>query len=238
MQVGQGTTFTQIYNQFKPGPLGNADQHLRLTGTNLHTHNPLMPHGKGAAALQARLDKYDGGAGAVKDAIARQYSPEIADKVFQNLGLGNEVRLGDLRAIKAEIERQTTVDLGKYARDNHRMLQAAVDGTDPPLAEAFEAFGKKSLTSENLDFLRAVGDYRQEPTAEKAQAIVDAFIDGSQRVNPTDRDDDADILFRSVKQTLQRDGADPTAFDDVYDRVFEMTALDVMTKFVNDQQQA
>ena len=69
MQVGQQTTFSQIYAQFKPGPLSNSDQHLRLTGTSLHTHNPLMPHGKGAAALQARLDKYDHAATAVKDAI-------------------------------------------------------------------------------------------------------------------------------------------------------------------------
>ena len=235
MQVGQQTTFTQIYNQFRPGPLSNSDQHLRLTGTNLHTHNPLMPHGKGAAALQARLDKYNGGAGAVKDAIARQYTPEIADKVFRNLGLGSEVRLRDLRAIKAEIERQTTLDIGKYGHDTTRMLQAAIDRTDPALSGAFEAFGEKSLTSENLNFLRAVSDYRQAPTAEKARAIVSEFIDGAQRVNPTDRDDDADIMFRAAKQALQRDDAAPAAFDDIYDQVFNMTSLDVMTKFVNEQ---
>lgn len=235
MQVGQQTTFSQIYAQFKPGPLSNADQHLRLTGTNLHTHNPLMAHGKGAAALQARLDKYDNAATAVKDAIAHQYSPEIADRVFQNLGLGSEVKLRDLRSIKAEIERQTTMDLGKYDRDTNRMLQAAIDGTDQPLTEAFEAFGKKSMTSENLDFLRAVTDYRQKPTAEKAQAIVDEFIDGGRRVNPTDRDDDAEIMFRAARQALQRDGADPAAFDDIYDQVFNMTSLDVMAKFIRDQ---
>lgn len=237
MRVGQQTTFDQIHTQFRPGPLSNSDQHLRLTGTSLHTHNPLMPHGKGAAALQARLDKYDNAATAVKDAIAHQYSPEIADRVFRNLGLGSEVRLGDLRTIKAEIERQTTVDLGKYDRDTSRMLQAAIDGTDPPLTEAFEAFGQKSMTSENLDFLRAVSDYRREPTAEKARAIVDEFVDGGRRVNPTDRDDDAEIMFRATRQALQRDGADPAAFDDIYDQVFNMTSLDVMAKFVRDQPQ-
>lgn len=241
MQVGQQTTFTDIYRQFRPGPLSNADQHLRLTGTDLHVHNPLMPHGKGAAAAQARQAKYDNAADAVKTAIAQQYSPQIADRVFQNLGLDNNtdgIKLRDLRTIKAEIERQTTVDLGKYGHDNDRMLQAAIDGTDVPLAEAFDDYGRKWLSSENFDFLRAIHDYREAPTTEKARAIVGDFIDGSKRLNPTDDEADARILFNQAKQALEQNPADPRAFDDLYKEVFEMTARDIMPRFAGDQRTA
>ncbi len=191
MQVGQGTSFTQIYNQFKPGPLGNADQHLRLTGTNLHTHNPLMPHGKGAAALQARLEKYDNAAVAVKNAIAQEYGPAVADRVFRNLGLGSEVRLRDLRAIKAEIERLPVLDIETYRRegagiDRGEMLSAAVEGRDPALEDALDAFSQKTQTSDSLQFLRAVHDYRQNrPRRRPRRSSATSSRSAIRSVSPT-----------------------------------------------------
>jgi hypothetical protein len=107
MNVGGNTTFTQVYQRFKPGLLDNSSQHLRLEGNNLHTHNQLVPHDKGAAALQHRTDKYTQAAGAVKQSIANQYSQSLADRVFQNLNLPGEVRLADLRPIKQEVNRLT-----------------------------------------------------------------------------------------------------------------------------------
>lgn len=243
MQVGQGTSFTQIYNQFKPGPLGNADQHLRLTGTNLHTHNPLMPHGKGAAALQARLEKYDNAAVAVKNAIAQEYGPAVADRVFRNLGLGSEVRLRDLRAIKAEIERLPVLDIETYRRegagiDRGEMLSAAVEGRDPALEDALDAFSQKTQTSDSLQFLRAVHDYRQNPTEEKAQKIVGDFFSIGHQVSLADGPRAGENLFSEARAALRQDGADPHAFDRLYQRAFAAARDDMMLHFVTEQRQA
>jgi hypothetical protein len=46
MKVDQNTTFTQIYNQMKPGLLSKEDKHIRGSGNDLYTHNALMPHAR------------------------------------------------------------------------------------------------------------------------------------------------------------------------------------------------
>jgi hypothetical protein len=241
MQVGGATTFSQIYDRMRPGPLTSGDKHLRLTGTDLHTHSSFMLHGTGAQALQNRQAKYAGAATAVKTALDVQYGQGMGDRIFNNLGLGTEVRLRDLRAIRDEATRvTTTLDLDKYrdrsgAHNPEDMLSAAVEGRDPVLAKSFEAFTKKSYTAEGFAFLRAVHDYRQTPTAEKAQAIVDTFIDGSQKVNPHDRDDEIDRMFDAAKEALQNNPTDVNAFDKIFNGVFNMTAFDTVSKFLADQ---
>jgi hypothetical protein len=241
MQVGGATSFTQIYNQMRPGPLTSGDKHLRLTGTDLHTHSSFKLHGTGAQALQNRQAKYAGAADAIKSSLDLQFGQGMGDRIFNNLGLGSEVRLRDLGSIKREAERLTTVDLGRYrggdgVTSSTAMLSAAIEGRDQPLAAALERFGQKSYTSESFDFLRAVHDYRQNPTAEKARAIVDTFIDGGQKVNPHDRDDETNIMFRAAKDALQQDATDVHAFDKIFDGVFSMTAYDTVPKFIVDHE--
>lgn len=104
MQVGNQTTFTQIYNQMKPGLLENENKHIRGdgNGTRLYTHSSLQAHGSGATALANRLQKYQDGADFIKQALTREFGQEVADKVFSNLNLTDEVRLSDLKAIRNE----------------------------------------------------------------------------------------------------------------------------------------
>jgi hypothetical protein len=59
-----------------------------------------------------------------------------------------------------------------------------LDRTDPKVAAAAEHYVRNvAFAAENLDFLRAVQDYKAHPTAEKAQEIMDEFIGDSSRQN-------------------------------------------------------
>lgn len=241
MQVGANTTFKQIYDQMKPGPLTNESKHLRLDGTKLYTHNSLMPHGKGAAALVARDAKYEGVAATIKQTITKEHGAGVADAVFANLNLatgpGSGVKLSDLRSIKAEVDRLTVVDPGRY-RDvsSHDMLDAAVSGADPALTTAFEKYAAKKYTSESFDFLRAVHDYRAAPSAEKARQIVDTFFDGGRReVNTSDRD--GPEVFEEARHALMASPADRQAFDKVFESVSDLFAGDIVPKYKADQAQ-
>lgn len=240
MQVGANTTFKQIYDQMKPGPLTNESKHLRLDGTKLYTHNSLMPHGKGAAALVARDAKYEGVAATIKQAITKEHGAGVADAVFANLGLatghGSSVKLSDLRNIKAEIANLTTVDVSRYAgsRKNEAMLDAAISKSDPGLATALEGFLKKNYAEVNLDFLRAVHDYEREPTDDKARDIVANFFDGGpNQINPSDRASDAKAMFDGARDALGSNGADSKAFDRLREEVHYMTAHDLMPRFLS-----
>ncbi|MBV8191971.1 MAG: hypothetical protein JO339_32375 [Alphaproteobacteria bacterium] len=114
LQVTSGTTFTQLYKQFKPGLFKSDSAHVRggqsLQGSQqVYTHNPLMPNGRGEEALARRLQKYEAGAGLVKQAMANEYGTAVADAVFRRVkearpNLDKEVTRGDLNRLRNEIQ--------------------------------------------------------------------------------------------------------------------------------------
>jgi hypothetical protein len=68
------------------------------------------------------------------------------------------------------------VDLSGY-KDSHTLADAVLNNTDPKITAAAEYYVRNvAFAAENLDFLRAVQDYKAHPTPEKAQEIMDEFI--------------------------------------------------------------
>jgi hypothetical protein len=134
-------------------------------------------------------------------------------------------------------------DVSPYRRegtagfDTGRMMRDVLEGTNPDLDRAFTAYCKGRYSDESLDFLKAVHAYKSDPTPEKAQEIVDEFIDGDRRVNPHDKDDFTQIMFRQAKERLA-DGAAPVdAFAEVEAGVYDMTQHDLMGQFAVKQSQ-
>lgn len=241
MQIANNPTFTNIYDKFAKGPVLDGGKHLRSDGVKLYTHNPLVPHGKGQAALDDRNAKKAGVAAEVKAAIVREHGPDVANAVFSNLhlttGPTSSVTLSDLKAMKAQIKTLTTVDLGRHGGGAEAMLKAAVTGSDPALAADFEKFVVKNKARENLDFLRAVHDYEQEPTAEKARNIADTFFDGGPaQVNPADRDSRAREMFAAARERMAQNPAGKDTFEELRGEVFDMTAFDLMARYTTDVQ--
>jgi hypothetical protein len=122
-------TFTQIYHAYKPGPSGtDADEYLRgemiqlregqTEGTGkgrLYTHNPLMPKGRGQAALDRRTEKFAIGVHLVTQAMFREYGPRLASIVLAKVksevaGTGRDIdkgmTRGDLTRLQEELRLQ------------------------------------------------------------------------------------------------------------------------------------
>ena len=89
-----------------------------------------------------------------------------------------------------------------------------------------------------MNFLKAVHDYKNDPTPGKAREIVNTFIDGDRRVNPHDKDDVAQSMFRQIKEQLADGGAPADAFAKVEAGVYDMTQHDLMAQFALKQGQS
>lgn len=243
MQINAQTTFTDIYNRMKPGLLESQDKHIRLNGNTLYTHNQLMAHGKGTAALNARLQKYESGADAVKKAVAHQYTPALADRVFRNLGLTDsqgrtrEVTLGDLRAIRneirAELQRQTGTevtksDLSGLSGDPTTDAHVVFKGDNPELqhvSQTFRAFLDENYEQPTANLLDAYNALLANPTKAGADALIRDHIN-NRDVNIYENNKEA------VREGVQGLGPDPTS-DDIR-HVFDHAIRDVNESFGGD----
>lgn len=178
LQVGHGTGFQAIYDQFKPGLLGaGGDQHVRFKGEQLYTHSSLSLHGRGAEAAAARAAKYESGAVQVRAALVRDFGADFADSVLTKVGshvgrdLGQGVTRSDLARIKQE------VDAGLKSAGG--LVDVAIARPDSGLGVKLGAKVHEEFADENLRFTRAVADLRNAPQSEKAaraQAIYNTFV--------------------------------------------------------------
>jgi hypothetical protein len=238
MKVDQNTTFTQIYNQMKPGLLSKEDKHIRGSGNDLYTHNALMPHGKGAQALADRQQKYSDGAATIKNAIASQYnSPELADRVFQNLNLTDRVTVGDLRAIKREIQaellNQPTVqaqksDLSQFGSEPTTAAHQVFRGGTPDLAHASQAFREflaKNHEEPTVQFLDAYNQLLANSSKAGADAFVRNHIDNPDMNIYANNKEDA-------REGVAALGNNPSRQD--VERAFDHAIRDLNESFVHD----
>lgn len=239
------TTFTDIYNRMKPGLLENQDKHIRLNGNTLYTHNQMMAHGKGALALSARLQKYESGAGAVKTAVANQYSPALADRVFRNLGLTDgqgrtrEATLRDLRAIRNEIQAElqqagttgmpaTKSDLSGLSGDPTTDAHAVFKGGSPGLehvSQAFRIFLEQNYEQPTANLLDAYNALLDNPTKVGADALIRDHIN-NRDVNIYENNKEA------AREAARELGPDPTRED--ISRAFDSAIRDMNESFAGD----
>jgi hypothetical protein len=237
MKVDQNTTFTQIYNQMKPGLLSKEDKHIRGSGNDLYTHNALMPHGKSAQALADRQQKYGDGAATIKNAIATQYSPQLADRVFQNLNLTDRVTVDDLRVIKREIQaellNQPTVqaqksDLSQFGSEPTTAAHQVFRGGTPDLAHASQAFREflaKNHEEPTVQFLDAYNQLLANPSKAGADAFVRNHIDNPDMNIYANNKEDA-------REGVAALGNNPSRQD--VERAFDHAIRDLNESFVHD----
>jgi hypothetical protein len=240
MQVNQNTTFTQIYNHFKPGPLTSKDIHLRGDGNTLYTHNQLVRHGKGAAALADRRQKYDEAGPLIRQAIDQQHGQGVAASVFKTLGIGDQVTLRNLRPIRNEIrnllqQRQAKSDLsqlsGELYQDAHSVFCGGLPGLDHA-NQAFRQFLEDNHEQPTIEFVDAYYQLQNDPSPENLQAFV------ADHLNDTNMN-----LYDARKQEtvklLAKLGPSPSweeikqALDPVMGDVNESFAGDLYARFVN-----
>lgn len=176
----------------KPGLLSKEGTHIRASGNDLYTHNPLMPHGKGAQALAERQQKYGDGAQTIKNAIATEHGQALADRVFQNLNLTNQVTVGDLRAIRreiqAELQNQPTAqaqksDLSGLSGEPHTDAHIVLRGGSPELdhaSRAFREFLAANFEQPTMRFVDAYHDLLANPSKDGLQAFIRDHVDDPQ----------------------------------------------------------
>jgi hypothetical protein len=115
MGVNAGTTFTDIYNTFRPTGGGNDSQRVRFDNakglyTSQKGSTAKIEDMFGGNRLQQRAQKRQDGADAIQRAIGREY-PRHAQAILTKLGqdhpgidLAQGVRRSDLEAIRSTID--------------------------------------------------------------------------------------------------------------------------------------
>jgi hypothetical protein len=102
--------------------------------------------------------------------------------------------------------------------DTKQMMSDVIEGRNPELDRAFTAYSKSRYSDECMNFLKAVHDYKNDPTPGKARGIVD--------------------MFRQIKEQLADGGAPADAFAKVEAGVYDMTQHDLMAQFALKQGQS
>jgi hypothetical protein len=108
MQVDDATTFTQIYQQTQAGgefANASAEKHLRLSKAR-GLHLKREDKGSGIHVIE-RAEKHKKAAEAVKRAIDKELGPGKGETVFKRLRLSQPVSVGDLSAIKQQVDVMT-----------------------------------------------------------------------------------------------------------------------------------
>ena len=180
MQVTNATTFRQIHAEFNAGgEFANAPagKNLRLnTASGLHVHRD--DKGSGIHFMK-RAEKHEGAVRALKTAINNELGPGAGDTVFKNLGIKGAVSVGDMTAIKGEVDRLATL---RPVLPAQGFELAPVRGDPSLVAGSFEhTMGTADVGAfrQKLDHNLNLYDRAAHPLAD----VTDQFVKDFSRMN-------------------------------------------------------
>jgi hypothetical protein len=234
MQVGHGTGFQAVFDQFKPGMLGSGgDQHVRFKGDQLYTHSSFSLHGRGAEAAENRAAKYELGAAQVRQSLVRDFGAGVADRILSNVGkeVGRDLSQGITRSDLTRIKQQ----VDGIAKNAHNVTDMAIEKPDSQIGQALLRHTEREFSPESLQFSRGVMQFKNAPAAERAEVgreLMAQFVnDGAESM--------VNLPSGVRGQLLEAfaEGAPPPSahvFDDALKEMRELMAVDSAKRFVEN----
>jgi hypothetical protein len=162
-------TFAQIAQRFQDSP---SEKHIRFSNKrDLHVHDGILLSGKTKSAATERAKKQEAGANYVKQSIAREFGPKVAEHLFSGK---TTLTVADLKAMKKQLETDQVVHFLQIKHQTQQHYEQHV-GNQRTVFEFIATQAKG--TSEIQSFLRSNPPGTTEVTKHMKDACGDHFTE-------------------------------------------------------------